>query len=229
MIKYLHSNNFKKIVNKNIESIYHFSNANYYDPNNINFGKLRVFNDEVFKPGAGFDLHLHRNLEIITYVIEGSLTHKDSLNNYLTLKAGDIQHMSAGKGIYHSEFNEGDQDLKLIQIWILPEKRNLDPTHSLFETKNLELNQLHKVACKEDAPLLVNQDVNIYILRLEKDKEINFEVLESRQAYLVSIEGRSIVNQIEVKDKDALEVIEENLSIKALTDSHFIIIEMKKG
>lgn len=229
MIKYLHSNNFKKIVNKNIESIYHFSNANYYDPNNINFGKLRVFNDEVFKPGAGFDLHLHRNLEIITYVIEGSLTHKDSLNNYLTLKAGDIQHMSAGKGIYHSEFNEGDQDLKLIQIWILPEKRNLDPTHSLFETKNLELNQLHKVACKEDAPLLVNQDVNIYILRLEKDKEINFEVLESRQAYLVSIEGRSIVNQIKVKDKDALEVIEENLSIKALTDSHFIIIEMKKG
>lgn len=229
MIKYLHSNNFKKIVNKNIESIYHFSNANYYDPNNINFGKLRVFNDEVFKPGAGFDLHLHRNLEIITYVIEGSLTHKDSLNNYLTLKAGDIQHMSAGKGIYHSEFNEGDQDLKFIQIWILPEKRNLDPTHSLFETKNLELNQLHKVACKEDAPLLVNQDVNIYILRLEKDKEINFEVLESRQAYLVSIEGRSIVNQIEVKDKDALEVIEENLSIKALTDSHFIIIEMKKG
>ena len=229
MIKYLHSNNFKKIVNKNIESIYHFSNANYYDPNNINFGKLRVFNDEVFKPGAGFDLHLHRNLEIITYVIEGSLTHKDSLNNYLTLKAGDIQHMSAGKGIYHSEFNEGDQDLKLIQIWILPEKRNLDPTHSLFETKNLELNQLHKVASKEDAPLLVNQDVNIYILRLEKDKEINFEVLESRQAYLVSIEGSSIVNQIEVKDKDALEVIEENLSIKALTDSHFIIIEMKKG
>ncbi|HHX00001.1 MAG TPA: pirin family protein [Acholeplasmataceae bacterium] len=229
MIKYLHSNNFKKIVNKNIESIYHFSNANYYDPNNINFGKLRVFNDEVFKPGAGFDLHLHRNLEIITYVIEGSLTHKDSLNNYLTLKAGDIQHMSAGKGIYHSEFNEGDQDLKLIQIWILPEKRNLDPTHSLFETKNLELNQLHKVACKEDAPLLVNQDVNIYILRLEKDKEINFEVLESRQAYLVSIEGSSIINQIEVKDKDALEVIEENLSIKALTDSHFIIIEMKKG
>lgn len=229
MIKYLHSNNFKKIVNKNIESIYHFSNANYYDPNNINFGKLRVFNDEVFKPGAGFDLHLHRNLEIITYVIEGSLTHKDSLNNYLTLKAGDIQHMSAGKGIYHSEFNEGDQDLKLIQIWILPEKRNLDPTHSLFETKNLELNQLHKVACKEDAPLLVNQDVNIYILRLEKDKEINFEVLESRQAYLVSIEGSSIVNQIKVKDKDALEVIEENLSIKALTDSHFIIIEMKKG
>lgn len=229
MIKYLHSNNFKKIVNKNIESIYHFSNANYYDPNNINFGKLRVFNDEVFKPGAGFDLHLHRNLEIITYVIEGSLTHKDSLNNYLTLKAGDIQHMSAGKGIYHSEFNEGDQDLKLIQIWILPEKRNLDPTHSLFETKNLELNQLHKVASKEDAPLLVNQDVNIYILRLEKDKEINFEVLESRQAYLVSIEGSSIVNQIKVKDKDALEVIEENLSIKALTDSHFIIIEMKKG
>lgn len=229
MIKYLHSNNFKKIVNKNIESIYHFSNANYYDPNNINFGKLRVFNDEVFKPGAGFDLHLHRNLEIITYVIEGSLTHKDSLNNYLTLEAGDIQHMSAGKGIYHSEFNEGDQDLKLIQIWILPEKRNLDPTHSLFETKNLELNQLHKVACKEDAPLLVNQDVNIYILRLEKDKEINFEVLESRQAYLVSIEGSSIINQIEVKDKDALEVIEENLSIKALTDSHFIIIEMKKG
>lgn len=229
MIKYLHSNNFKKIVNKNIESIYHFSNANYYDPNNINFGKLRVFNDEVFKPGAGFDLHLHRNLEIITYVIEGSLTHKDSLNNYLTLKAGDIQHMSAGKGIYHSEFNEGDQDLKLIQIWILPEKRNLDPTHSLFETKNLELNQLHKVASKEDAPLLVNQDVNIYILRLEKDKEINFEVLESRQAYLVSIEGSSIINQIKVKDKDALEVIEENLSIKALTDSHFIIIEMKKG
>ncbi|MCK9471439.1 MAG: pirin family protein [Bacilli bacterium] len=230
MIKHLDLNDFATSNNELINSIYHFSIADYYDPDNINFGKLRVFNDEIIKPTGGFDLHLHRNLEILSYIIEGELTHKDSLNNFVVLKKGDLQHMSAGKGIYHSEFNKSNEDLRLLQIWILPNKRNLDPVHNLIDTTDyLKDNQLTLVASMKETPILINQDVNVYILNLEKDNKIDFETSEERQAYLVQIDGRSNINGFDLKSKDAMQIVEDKISITAITNSHFIIIEMKKG
>lgn len=228
MIKYLNGENFKKSLSNNVESIYHFSVADYYDPNNINFGKLRVFNVERILPKSGFDLHQHRNLELINYVLDGKLSYKDSLNNFLVLNKGDIQHISAGKGVYHSELNLEDSDLHLIHIWILPNKRSTEPTHSIYETASLEINKFHKVA-SPTGPLEINQDVNIYILKLDSNNETFFKIEENRQGYFVQISGESIVNNINFKKNDALEVIEEVLSIKALTDSHFILIEMRKS
>jgi len=228
MIKYLSRNNFKKSISENIERIYHFSVAEYYDPNNINFGKLRVFNDEIIKKGGGFDFHTHRNIEIITYILKGKLTYKDSLNNYLDLTAGMVQHVSAGKGIVQREMNLEEEDLKLIQIWILPDKRNLEPTHSIYDASKINLNSFFKVAANTDAPLIINQDVNIYLLKLEPNKKTSFKMNEDRQGYLVQIEGEAIINTIHMQEKDALEIYEEDLNIKAISFSNIILIEMKK-
>lgn len=230
MIRYLNNQDFARNKNESMECIYHFSIADYYNPDNINFGKLRVFNDEIIKPNAGFDLHLHRNLEIFSYILEGELTHKDSLDNFITLKSGDLQHMSAGKGIYHSEINTGKSDLKLLQIWVLPKVRNLDPKHTLINTSDFEIkNKPFLVASSKDAPIIVNQDINMYLLKLKTLEETVFEVAEDRQAYLVQIEGSSNINKHNLNAKDALEIIEENITIKAHENSHIIIIEMKKG
>ena len=127
----------RKIENKNmgkgdfqwLKTNYHFSFANYYNPDNIQFGVLRVLNDDIIKPHSGFDTHPHQDMEIITYVIEGQLTHEDSHGNRRTVGRGDVQYMSAGKGIYHSEYNHGDEDLRLLQIWIKPDKPGLEPNY----------------------------------------------------------------------------------------------------
>lgn len=230
MIKHLDQNDFATSNKNLIKSIHHFSFGEYNNPDNINFGKLRVLNDEVIQPPGGYDLHFHRNLEILSYIVEGQLTHKDSLHNYVTLEKGFLQHMSAGKGIYHSEFNTGSNDLKIIQFWLLPSIRNLNPIYNFIDTKLLiKNNELTKIASLNDSPIIINQDVNIYILKLEKEREVNFEVNEDRQAYLVQIEGKSNINGFNLKPNDALKAIENNLNIKALFASHMLIIEMKKG
>ena len=173
---------------------------------------------------------MHRNLEILSYIIEGELTHKDSLNNFITLKKGDIQYMSTGKGIYHSEINNTEVDLRLLQIWILPNARNLEPKQSFIDTnKYLVPNELFKAVSLSEAPIIINQDINLYLLKLDKDKEIDFEVNVDRQAYVVQIEGSSNINEFNLQAKDALQSVEENLHIKSSIDSHIIIIEMKKA
>jgi len=230
MIKYLDLNDFATSNKNLINSIYHFSVDEYNDPNNINFGKLRVLNDELIKPTGGFDLHLHRNLEILSYVVQGELTYKDSLHNNVVINEGYLQHISAGKGIYHSEFNMGNIDLRLIQIWILPNMRNLDPSYNFIDTKKIiKINQLNKLVSIESAPIIINQDVNIYILKLEENNEINFDVNEDRQTYLLQVEGKSNINGFNLKARDALKSFANNLNIKALYASHLLIIEMKKG
>ena len=103
-----------------LESRFHFSFAQYHNPQNMNFGVLRVMNDDVIAPHTGFGTHPHRDMEIFTYVLEGELTHEDSMGNKETLQAGDIQYLSAGTGIYHSEKNDGDVPVRLIQTWIVP-------------------------------------------------------------------------------------------------------------
>jgi redox-sensitive bicupin YhaK (pirin superfamily) len=229
MIKHLDFNDFATSKTELINSIYHFSFGEYRNPNNINFGKLRVLNDEIIKPTGGYKLHEHRNLEILTFVIQGELTHKDSLNNITTLKAGFLQHITSGKGMYHSEFNLGNTDSRILSIWILPNVRNLEPSYNLIDTNDyLEDNTFIKIASLNDATIIINQDINLYILKLKDEKEISFEILADRQAYLVQIEGRTNINGFDLKPKDALKIIEHNLIIKALADSYILLIEMKK-
>lgn len=123
MIRKLEHQNMGKSDLGWLQSIFHFSFAEYYNPQNMHFGVLRVINDDLIKPQTGFDMHPHRDMEIISYVVDGSLTHGDSMGNKQTLHRGEVQYMSAGTGIYHSEHNLGSEMARLLQIWIYPDQK----------------------------------------------------------------------------------------------------------
>ncbi|MBM7833851.1 pirin family protein [Clostridium sardiniense] len=231
MIRHLENKNMGKSNLGWLKSSFHFSFAEYFNIDNMHFGPLRVLNDDLIEAGTGFDTHPHENMEIITYIVSGELTHGDSMGNKRTLSRGNMQYMSAGTGVYHSEHNLSDDMLRLLQIWIIPDKQGLKPQYGDFEFNfdDRRNNFLHMVSSMEgNAPIKINQDVNIYTLFLEEGKEIEFKVEDGRQVYLVQIEGNSIINNIKVNERDALEIIEEDISIKSKTDSHFILIEMRK-
>ncbi|RKD24511.1 hypothetical protein BEP19_08995 [Ammoniphilus oxalaticus] len=214
-----------------LKSKFHFSFADYYDPNNIQFGALRVINDDLIEPKMGFDMHPHRDMEIISYIVDGELTHRDSMGNQRTLSRGHVQYMSAGTGVQHSEFNLGENILRLLQIWILPDQVGYTPQYGDFKFDwDARTNQwLPLVSGKNgDAPIEINQDANLYAVALDEENEIHFAVNEGRQAYLVQIEGTSNINGIELSDSDGLEIIEEDITIKSATSSHILLIEMKK-
>lgn len=216
-----------------LESRFHFSFAEYRNPNNINFGVLRVLNDDIVHPNSGFDTHPHANMEIISYVVDGEITHKDSMGNAETLKRGEVQYLSAGDGIYHSEHNwNKTKDLRLLQIWIVPPKAGLP---RLYGSKNFKeadrKNKLLNIVSSQDgnADIKIYQDVNMYVSELEVDKIINFDIKKDKQVYFVQIEGTSSINGTRLSNGDAMEIVDiDKLDIKALENSHFLFIEMKK-
>ncbi len=215
-----------------LRSKFHFSFADYYNPDNMGFGVLRVINDDLVNPQTGFDTHPHRDMEIISYVVQGELTHGDNMGNISTLKRGDVQYMSAGTGVFHSEHNLGESVARFLQIWILPDKNGHKPNYGEYrfqwdERKNKWLNI---VSSKQGhASIKVNQDVNIFVLELEEGNEMDYSVKADRQAYLVQIEGKSIVNGITLNERDSMEIVEEDIKIKAEVLSHFIVVEMRKS
>lgn len=213
-----------------LQSRFHFSFAQYRDINNLNFGVLRVLNDDIVHPHSGFDMHPHSDMEIISYVVDGEITHKDSMGNEETLKRGEVQYMSAGTGVMHSEYNHSNTDLRLLQIWILPPLKGVKPLYGSHKYEwNERVNKLLPIvsSLKGKAKVNIHQDVNIYVSQLDAQKELTFEIEANRQVYFVQIEGRCHVNAIELNEADALKVVNETqLHIKALTKAHFIMIEM---
>lgn len=215
-----------------LKSTFHFSFAEYYNPKNIQFGVLRVINDDLIQPNTGFDTHPHQNMEIISYVIDGELTHGDSMGNKNTISRGHVQYMSAGTGVLHSEFNMGKDMLRLLQIWILPDRHGHTPQYGevRFDWNDRKNNWLHMVSgVAGDAPIKIKQDANIYALELEEGKKIDFSIEDNRQAYLVQIEGTSDLNGIPIATRDGVEVIEEDITIHATAETaHLLLIEMEK-
>ena len=216
-----------------LESRFHFSFAQYRNPNNINFGVLRVLNDDIVHPKSGFDTHPHSNMEIISYVVNGEITHKDSMGNSETLKRGEVQYLSAGDGIYHSEHNvHKSEDLRLLQIWIIPPFAGLPRLYGSkrYEEIDRKNTLLNIVSSQEGtADIKIYQDVNIYVSELEINKLLEFEIKEDRQVYFVQIEGSSNINEITLNAGDAMEIVDiEKIEIKALGNSHFLFIEMAK-
>jgi redox-sensitive bicupin YhaK (pirin superfamily) len=217
-----------------LESRFHFSFAEYRNPDNVNFGVLRVINDDIVHPDSGFGTHPHANMEIISYVVDGEITHKDSMGNEETLKRGEVQYLSAGDGIYHSEYNlNKTTDLRLLQIWVIPPKSSLP---RLYGSKRyLEEDRKNKLlnivsSEKGDAEIKIHQDVNFYVSELEKDKTLEYKINKNRQVYFVQIEGTSTINGIELNYGDAMEITKENeLTISAISNSHFLFIEMKEA
>lgn len=230
----------RKLDNKNmgrsdlgwLQSIFHFSFANYYNQDNMNFGVLRVVNDDLVKSNTGFSLHPHRDMEIISYVVDGELNHGDTIGNKNTITRGHVQYMSAGTGISHTEYNYGGTTSRFLQIWILPNEKGLKPSYGdhRFKWEDRKNKWLQIVSSLEgNAPIKINQDANINVIELDKNKEIDFKVGEGRQAYLIQIEGKSDINNSLLNDRDALEIVEEDIKVKAIETSHLLIIEMKKA
>lgn len=217
-----------------LESRFHFSFAEYYNPQRMGFGTLRVVNDDIIHPLSGFNTHPHSNMEIVSYIVDGEITHKDSMGNEETLKRGEVQYLSAGDGIYHSEHNlHNSEQLRLLQIWILPPKKGLPRLYGSHRFKEEERrNKLLNIVSSEtsNAPIKLHQDVNIYVSELDKNKEIDFNINSNRQVYFIQIEGSCKINDTILDSGDALEVVnEKSLNIKTLENSHFLFLEMKES
>lgn len=215
-----------------LDTTHHFSFDTYYNKDRINFGALRVVNDDIIAPRSGFETHPHKDMEIISYVIKGALTHRDSIGSHGVIRRGEVQYMSAGSGISHSEINEGDEPTRLLQIWILPNKKSLEPAYGehKFNWHERENKLLHLVSSKTgSAPVKLNQDVNIYAIELDTGATFDFSVGQNRQCYVVQVEGSSTINGFSLKEKDALETVGQSLKISAPGKTHLLFIEMQKS
>ena len=207
-----------------------FSFANYYDPQRIHFGVLRVLNDDTVAPGMGFGKHPHDNMEIITIPLEGAIEHKDSMGNHGIIKYGDVQVMSAGTGIQHSEFNASQTEpLKLFQIWLFPDKKNVQPRYDQV-TLNVDdrKNKLQQILSpeKENNGLWIHQDAWFSMGNLDKDIVIDYTVKKKGNGvYLLVVKGEVTVNDEKLGERDAIGVWEtETINIKSGTPGTEILL-----
>ena len=207
-----------------------FSFSNYFDPHNIQFGALRVFNDDVVKPGTGFPTHPHKEMEIITIVLDGEMTHQDSMRNKTVIKAGDVQRMSAGTGLTHSEFNLADRPVHFYQIWIFPDKSGLKPTYDqkYFEASEW-LNCLLPVASGQNVEEVVafHTDATIYRCSLEAGKAAVHKATAGRRIFIYLTEGKITANGETLKSEDQARIdTDAPLVLKAQQQSELILIDV---
>ncbi|WP_035065262.1 pirin family protein [Nitratidesulfovibrio termitidis] len=218
-----------------LDSHFHFSFAEYYNPDNMQFGVLRVLNDDTVAPGTGFGPHAHADMEILSYVIDGELTHADSMGNERTLTRGQVQYMSAGTGVRHSEYNHGKKLLRFLQIWILPDRKGYAPQYGDHRFAFTErVNNWLPIATgvqnsQSTAPIKIHADINAYATSVSQGQHMEFSVSSGRQAYLVMIEGQATINGTRVSMRDAVEIVEENIFIHPESTAHMLIIEMAKA
>ncbi len=217
-----------------LKTKYHFSFANYYNKERMEFGNLRVINDDIIESGKGFDTHAHKDMEIITYVRKGSITHKDSLGNSGITEAGDVQVMSAGTGILHSEYNLSGEDTLLYQIWIKPNKLSVKPRwEAMTFPKKYITNKLHLlVSGREETNetedkdfLFIYQDAAIYGGKMKSKTIINHSI--KHQAYMLVSQGKVIIAEDNILNAgDGAEIVEiDSINIHAVEDSEIIIID----
>jgi redox-sensitive bicupin YhaK (pirin superfamily) len=215
-----------------LDSHFHFSFAEYFNPKNIRFGIMRVLNDDIVQPSSGFPTHPHRDMEIISYVVQGELSHKDSMGNAHTLTRGQSQYMSAGTGVTHSEFNWGPDELRFIQTWIFPDKGGYEPTYGDHRFNwDDRINRWLPLATGHDnrqntAPIKLHADANVYASVISAGEQLEFKVAPGRQAYLVLLEGDAVVGNIEMKERDAVEIIQQDVIITTQRHAHLYAVEM---
>ena len=208
-----------------------FSFAGYYNPDRVNFGALRVLNDDIVKPGMGFGQHPHENMEIISIPISGSLAHKDSVGNEQEIKTGEVQIMSAGTGITHSEYNYSHkEDVNFLQIWILPKEKNITPRYDQKDfTELLKNNSLTTVVSPDDKNALwINQDAELLLGNLKAGTTIDHKIkFEGNGIYAFLIKGEAEINDTKIKQRDAVGYVEMNeISINVHKDSTLLLIEI---
>ena len=214
-----------------LDSYHTFSFASYYDPNYMNFRALRVINEDVVSPGKGFGTHGHSDMEIITYVLEGALEHKDSLGTGAVIKPGEVQRMTAGTGIQHSEFNHSQTDpVHLLQIWLLPDTKGLSPS---YEQRDFPLaerrGKLRLVAARDarDGAVKVHQDVDLYAAVLDKGSRVSHALQPNRHAWVQVARGSVLLNGLTLENGSAAAVSgETEVVIDAAEDAKFLLFDL---
>jgi quercetin 2,3-dioxygenase len=214
-----------------LDTRFSFSFADYYDPSFMGFRDLRVINEDVIEAGQGFPKHGHRDMEIITYVINGEISHRDSMGNGETVKPSEVQRMTAGTGVLHSEYSSPTEKTHLLQIWILPEKNNLQPGYEqkVFAQEEKQ-GKLRLVASRggDDGSIHINQDVKIYASILKSGEEVSLDLARGRHAWIQLISGSLDVNGETLNPGDGAAVSEEAyLKLRSLRDNtEFLLFDL---
>ena len=214
-----------------LKTKYSFSFADYYDPNRMGYKSLRVINEDRVAGGMGFPTHGHKDMEIITYVIEGALEHKDSMGNGSIIKPGEVQYMSAGKGVRHSEFNpEQQMSLHLLQIWIVPNELAQEPRYDQKHfSRERKLNQLCLVVSNDgaDSSIAIRQDAKIFASVLEANQSLSYNIKPGRGVWVQLIGGQLTVNDQQLSAGDAIAIEQaDNAKVLALQESEFLLFDL---
>ncbi|WP_192820764.1 pirin-like bicupin family protein [Rufibacter sp. LB8] len=214
-----------------LNSYFLFSFADYYAHDNLQWGPLRVFNDDYISGKSGFPEHPHSEMEIVTIVLEGAVAHQDSMGNKALVKAGEVQRMTTGTGVKHSETNESDEELHLYQLWFLPNKKGLTPSYEqktidFLKEKNELIPLVSGQKVLEDV-VFINSNSTIYYANLEDGKEIDFKTFPIRKGLLYVTSGELFVNGMQVQKNDQVRSADvDAIRIKAAGDSSFILIDL---
>lgn len=203
-----------------LDTYHSFSFGEYHDPRNMGYRSLRVINEDVVAPGQGFGTHPHRDMEIITYVLEGALEHRDSMGSHGVIRPGELQRMSAGTGVRHSEFNHSKTEpVHLLQIWIMPDTEGVKPS---YEEKKIatEPGKLQLMAAKgaSNGTASIHQDAKVYVAKLAQGQSVEHELASGRGAYVHIARGAAAVNGNQLKHGDAV-AIEQEAKVRIVNES----------
>ena len=211
-----------------LDTYHSFSFADYFDPRNMGFRDLRVINEDFIEAAQGFPTHGHRDMEIITYVINGEISHRDSMGNGETVKRNEVQRMTAGTGVLHSEYSSPTERTHILQIWILPEKRNQPPSYEQkFFDASEKQGKLKLVASRggDDGSVHINQDVKLYSSILNEGEDVSLDLAKGRHAWVQIISGSLDVNGERLEAGDGAAISEETaLEIKANSDNTELLL-----
>ncbi len=214
-----------------LKSMHTFSFGHYHDPDHMGFGPLRVINDDHVIPGAGFGTHAHSNMEIISYVISGELAHKDSMGNGSSIHAGDIQLMSAGTGVTHSEFNGSkEEEVHFLQIWIMPDVQHTKPGYQQKTFDPSEMKNAFRVVVSpdgQDGSLMIKQDAKLFSGKFDENAEGKFEVQSDRKYWIQMVQGIAEVNGHEARAGDGFAIAgEDKITFKSSTNSEVLLFDL---
>jgi quercetin 2,3-dioxygenase len=213
-----------------LDTYHSFSFADYYDPQWMGFRSLRVINDDLVMPGMGFGEHPHRDMEIITYMLSGSLEHKDSMGNGRVIRAGEVQYMAAGSGVRHSEFNPSKTEAAhLLQIWIMPDANGVKPRYAEKSLRDAATGKFHLVASKSgrDGSIAIHQDADLLLARLEAGQQVVHSLADNRNAWLQVAEGEIVLNGKTLSGGDAAAISRETkLQLAANKPSQVLLFDL---
>jgi redox-sensitive bicupin YhaK (pirin superfamily) len=235
MIQIIPATSRFSIKNEWLESNLSFSFGEYYDESNIRFGPLRVFNDDTVQGEKGFGIHPHREMEILSIVLKGQLNHKDSLGNSGILRFGNVQLMSAGTGLLHSEMNPSmEEESNFLQLWFLPDQKNLTPS---YEEITYNVDAMHNVllpivsSTPTEGTAKIHSDATLYLSKLDAGKELSFQQEQGRKMYVFVIEGELVLNhEFVVGQRDSARISDlDELTIKSKKETFFLFIDLAGG